>query len=96
MQVLSRSHPFQVLLSIGYVWLDVRPTSEVERRGKIRDSTCIPFVIESRKFDPMTVRMGSLRLSYLLHNSGVTKGLQNNAQKSSVVGHYASCRTRPS
>ena len=45
----------QVLLSIGYVWLDIRPTSEVERRGKLKDCVCIPFVTETRRFDPEAV-----------------------------------------
>ncbi|GAX76605.1 hypothetical protein CEUSTIGMA_g4051.t1 [Chlamydomonas eustigma] len=41
----------RVLLSIGYVWLDVRSQLEVERRGKVKGSLNIPFIIETKKYD---------------------------------------------
>ena len=46
----------QVLLSIGYIWLDVRPMTEVDLRGKVKGSINIPLEIQNRKFDPEKVR----------------------------------------
>ncbi len=47
----------QVLLSLGYVWLDVRPQTDVDERGKIRDSFHVPLVIERRRFDAEQVSL---------------------------------------
>lgn len=50
----------QVLLSIGYEWLDVRPSTEVDMRGKLRDAVNVPLMIQKRRFDPETVRCESI------------------------------------
>ena len=40
----------QVLLALGYTWLDVRPTMEYEDAGKVRNSVNIPIMNMTKKF----------------------------------------------
>ena len=57
----------QVLLSIGYEWLDVRPSAEVDLRGKLRDAINVPLMLQNRRFDPETVRFGLINKCGILH-----------------------------
>lgn len=45
----------RVLLSIGYVFLDIRTQLEVEQTGKVKDSVHIPWVLASKKWDSEAV-----------------------------------------